>query len=616
MPKPAIALHAPAVLFVGQQHRIEIELTPESDMRVDYIEARLFGNQGWEVGSGKSRVTHEAVFPRLISRLMERGVLPARSNRFAVQFELPYGVAPTHSIDPAHARFEIHVRIGVPWWFDVKYHYMLPVRLPPPAVVQRTPLALRSTSTTAAADQPRIEISLASTRLVAGEVVTGSCAVFHLDDKKPRQVELSLVPSLVLMGRGRIRERTGQGIGMALTLPAGSAGTSVPFELLLPATITPSFETITHKLSWMLFARSGSFFGGKVELAVPLAIVDRAAAATTAKLAEAPRLADERVAALFARFAAAAGWHGGASTADHEHTGQIAVERDAGSCSLRLGYAYRDDGTFVIGRITGPSLGLGLVVTPSSSLRHVFWKDIEVDIDAWDRAHHVVARFADQALPLLAAVVPTLQQVPELGTLVRWTDDELVFERAIANVEGAELAAMGDALARVATTLDTSRSRVAAPPCVVVDATAWQDLARWLDGELVLGNLSIEGKLGQIPVHLGLELDAANQPTAIYATAGNPDDASAATRAVTLSLAHPAADVLGANVAEALVDLLTRWPANIMDLHVTDGTASARLAAPVVETGVVAFDAARVRELVLALAAVLSALEPGAGPYR
>ncbi len=616
MAKPAIALRAPPALFVGQQHTIEVELEPEADMKVDFVEARMWGRQGWEIGSGKHQVTHRVAFPKLVSRFMDRGILPAKKNRFAIQLTVPPGVAPTHQIDPAYAYFEIQVRIGVPWWFDVKYRYLLPVRVPPPTVVQRTPLAIRSTPANAAADRPRIEIGLGSTRLVAGEVVAGSCAVFHLDDRKPREVDLSLVPVLRLLGRGRPRDRAGNGFGMTLTMPAGSAGTSIPFAIQLPMTMTPSFRSVSHELGWRLVARSGSFFRGKVELAVPIEIVDRAAAATTEQITEAPRLADERVAALFATFAGREGWSRRMHRNDADDDGQIVVEREHGDCELRLGYAYRDDGTFVIGRITNPGLGLGLSVSPSSSIRHVFWKDIEVDIDVWDRAHYVAARFADQAIPMLRAVVPTLLQFPELGTLVRWTDDELVFEHGVAAVEGTSLMSSGAALEQVASALDAARASIPPPPGIEVDLDDMRELARWLGGQLAVGDLSITGKLGHVPVELGLEFDEELRPIGVRAAVGNPDDASANARAIALALPHPASDALGAGVAESLVDLLTRWPTDVVDLHVVDGIASARLAIEPIEVGTPKLEVRRVRELVQGLVALLAALDPGAGPYR
>ena len=100
MAKPAIALSAPPVLYAGGDHQVEIEITPEEALKVDYVEARVMGRQGWEVGSGKSRVTHRVVYPTLVTRFMDQGVLPAGRQQFAMRFQLPLDLPPSHSIDP------------------------------------------------------------------------------------------------------------------------------------------------------------------------------------------------------------------------------------------------------------------------------------------------------------------------------------------------------------------------------------------------------------------------------------------------------------------------------------------------------------------------------------
>ena len=228
MAKPAIALSAPPVLYAGGDHQVEIEITPEEALKVDYVEARVIGRQGWEVGSGKSRVSHRVVYPTLLTRFMGQGVLPAGRQQFSMRFQLPHDLPPSHSIDPAWAQLELHVRVAIPWWFDHKYKWIIPVHVPPPPVVQRTPIVTRSTGAHAPADKPRIELSLPSTRLIIGERLQGSVAVFHLDDKKPREVDLQLVPNVTLLGRG-VRERAGGAYAWQVTIPAGSAGQAVPF---------------------------------------------------------------------------------------------------------------------------------------------------------------------------------------------------------------------------------------------------------------------------------------------------------------------------------------------------------------------------------------------------
>lgn len=618
MTKPIIGLSSPSVLFAGGTHQLGFEVALENELKVDYVEAKLVGRQGWEVGSGKSRVSHRVTYPSLVSRFMEQGTLPAGSNRFAMKVQLPRDMPPSHDISPAWARADLHFRIAIPWWFDLKFHWVLPVHVPPPPSVQRTPLATRSTPIDS--DKPRIEVSLPSTRLIVGEHVEGALAVFHLDDKKPREVELQLVPHFVLLGRGT-RERTGGAFGWTITLPAGSAGEAVPFQIAVPKNAVPSFQSASHFLRWSLTARSGSFFGSKVALAIPLEIVDASATATTARLATPPRLADEHIGAVFARFAGARGWQGHRLGDRDPDDARIAIERECGNSTLRLTYAYREDGTFLVARISTPSLGLGLSVTPSSSLRHVFWKDIEVDITAWDREHHVTARYPAQTIPVLKAIVPSLVRLQGLGKLAQWTDDAITFERALSNVEEADLSAADAALTAVVASINAARFQLTPPPSVAIDLPLWQALANSVGAELGIGDLSIDGKLGHVPVTLSLVFDRedVDRPVALIAGAGDPEHASAAARAVTLSLARPASDALASTqLSSAVVEQLTRWSTDILDLHVEDGVATARLPVPVPTTPnlVPTLDHERAKELIHGLAAVLAAIDPGAGPYR
>lgn len=618
MAKPAIGLSAPSVLFAGGTHQVGFEITLEEQLRVDYIEARLVGRQGWEVGSGKSRVAHRVTYPTLVSRFMGQGTLPAGATRFAMTVQLPRDLPPSHEISPAWARIDLHLRIAIPWWFDHKFRWTMPLHVPPPPVVQRTPLATRSTP--ADSDKPRIEVSLPSTRLIVGEYVEGAVAVFHLDDKKPREVELQLVPHFVLLGRGT-RERTGSAFGWTVTLPPGSAGQAVPFQIAIPRTIPPSFQSASHFLRWTLTARSGSFFGSKVALAIPLEIVDASAATTTARLSTPPRLADERVGAVFARFAGASGYQGHRLGNDDPDDARVAIERECGNSTLRLTYAYRDDGTFLVARVATPSLGLGLSVTPSSSLRHVFWKDIEVDITAWDREHHVTARYPEQAIPVLKAIVPALVKLAGLGTLAQWTDDALVFERALPTVEEADLASADAALVALVSAINAARFQLAPPPSIAIELPAWHALAASVGAELGIGDLSIDGKLGHVPVTLSLEFDREDvgRPVALLAGAGDPEHASAAARAVKLALARPASDALASTqLSEAVVAQLVKWPTDILDLRVEDGVATARLpiAPPTTPTALPEVSHERTKELIHGLAAVLAAIDPAAGPYR
>ena len=607
---PDVQVFAPTTWFVGQNAVIEIVVTAKEETKVDFIDVRGTGKQGWEIGAGENRVAQRASFPELAARVMEAGVLPAGTSRYAAQFELPFGCAPSHDLDPAWARFEVFVHVSIPWWIDGRYRFNVPVRVPPPPRVERTPFAVRSTPASAPAGKPRLEVSLASTRLIVGETLVGSCAVFHVDDRKPRELDVMLVPTLKLHRGSRVRDRRAATYNISIPLPAGSAGTNIPFQFRLPESMTPSFKTVTHELSWYLVASYGSFFGGKEEVSVPLDIVDASAAATTARLHVAPRLADERVTAAFQQFAASNGWVVAQSEDDALHP---FIERAHDGCDLGIGYSYRGkDGTYLVARLAHPSLGLGLAVTPSSSLRHVFFRDIEIDLDAWDRAHLVAARSSEQTIPFLRQAAPAaLNAIKAIGPLLRWDDDALVFERPIVSVEDHELRRIATALAELATALAASRGAIATPPGLAVDANAMSDLAKRWRGRFSPGDLAIEGALDNAAIDLGLAWDEEGKPYCMRASVGSPNDASEEARRVSLSMPRPAADALAASTPESLVEKLTAWPPDFRDLHVADGVVSASL---LLDGATV--DAARVRELVEALRAVLVAIDPGASPYR
>ncbi len=619
MAKPEVQVLTAKTLYSGRKARITVEITAKKPTKTDGIYARLFGEQGWVVGGGKQTVSSKVRWPEVIEFELSGPMTLAAgvTTPFIIECTLPPGMAASHDIDPAFARTELRIHVSIPWRLDGRYRFLLPVSVPPPDVVERTPYAVRSNQSSSAADKPRIELSLASTRLVAGETLVGTCAVYHMDDSKEREVQLSLVPMFKLNSRMRDRERRGYALTSKLMLPVGSSGSGVPFRLALPRTMTPNFRSVTHDLEWWLVARTGSFFGGRVDLSVPLEIVDASAAATTAKLTEAPRLGDERIATLFASFAAKYGWKGTDPEVDADDSslaGQFAIEREIGDVLVRIAYDYRgEDGTFLIARVEHRSLGLALNVSPSSTMRHVFWKDIEVDITAWDRAHHVVARSAEQTVPFLRQVVPVLMKSQWLGSMLRWSDTEMVWQNPMATLGMNDLATMDADLSRIALAIIDAEKNIAPPANITVDLDAWRSLASRCKGHLAYGDMSITGTYDGVPVAITPQWSGEGAMTSVRVAYGDPELSGSDLRAVDLALAKPAHDVLGRDVAEALVDTLTRWPADIVNLRVTDGVAGATL---LVAGAPPVLDAARARELIEMLRNVLAALSPGAGPYR
>ena len=618
MAKPDVQVLTAKTLYTGRKARITVEITASRPTKTDGIYARLFGEQGWVISGGKQAISAKTKFPDVLEfelsgpTTLAAGVMTP----FLIEVTLPQGMAPSHEIDPAYARCELRIHISIPWRLDGRYRFLLPVSVPPPEKVERTPFAVRSNQSSSAADKPRLELSLASTRLIAGETVVGTCAVYHMDDSKDRELELSLVPILKLSSKMRERDRRGAPLTTKLKMPAGSSGSGVPFRLALPRAMTPSFRSITHDLEWWLVARTGSFFGGRVDVSAPLEIVDASAAVTTAKLTEAPRLGDERIATLFAAFAAKYGWTGGDPEELDDHgapTGQFSIEREVGDATIRIAYDYRGEaGTFLIARVEHRTLGLALGVAPSSTMRHVFWKDLEVDISAWDRAHHVVARSGEQTIPFLRQVVPVLMKARWLGSMLRWSDTEMVWQVPMTSVGMNDLATMDLDLSRIATAIADAQAKIIPPANVAFEIDGWRALATRCKGYLAYGDLSISGTYDGVPVAITPQWHEGTM-TALRVVYGDPELAGEDLRAIDLALSKPAHEVLGRDVAEPLVDTLTRWPDDIVNLRVDDGVAGATL---LLSGSPPVLDAARARELVEMLRNVLAALSPASGPYR
>ena len=588
-----IELRTHVPLHPGQRARLELAITSDRETTIDYIALRLVGNQGW--GDAFDSVH----YPDLERRLMGPGLLPPGTRTFVASFQLPRDLPPTHALRPAWSRLEVIVDIAIPWWPDRHKVFELPVRWQPPPRVDAVPLAVRSAGLPSG---PRLELSLASTRLVAGASVSGACAMFGVEDHGPRELELSLVPVI----RARRVDRTFESgaVIFRITLPAGSGGTSRPFTLRVPNDLTPSFVTQSHEVGWQLVARTRFMRYDKLEVRVPVEVVAAGAAVSYAQLPAGPPLTDQRVGRAFEEFARQHGWR---AAEGREPDEQLAIEREVGDAALRLACAHRvGSGTQLVARIAHAPLGLGLSVVPTTRLRALVTRDVAIDMPAWDRAHHVAARSEEQVVPFLRVIVPTLVATSEaLGSIASWTDEVLAFERSTANTTVAELARTAAALERVAAAI--ARTPIAPPPDVHLDLDAWQALARELGGRLVVGDVSIRGALDQLDVAVALAWDDTGRPHAIAVHVGPAEVAAE----LELTLAQPVAEAAGEPAAEPVRELLARWPEDFVDLRVAEGIASAAW-----RFGEGPLDAARVRELALALRGLLAALEPGAGPYR
>jgi hypothetical protein len=598
-PAPRIAVRAPRVLTAGASADIVVELVADRPTRIRHVDVELIGRQGWR-SSASGDLANEMIGPRASWRVRGEGELPAGATRFTMRCALPE-LPPSHDIGPGHASLVLSVHVAMPWWEErpwwpsTRRSFALVVRGKPPASVVRTPLACRTATTTETA--PRLELALASTRLVIGERVPGSCALFHVDDRKPYVVTLQFVPVLQLHGARGHRSQPGVAFRATVELPAGSTGKTVPFSLQLPGQLTPSFRGATHDLAWRLVVGVElSLLGGKLELTVPIEVIDAAAAAGAPRLDRAPRLTDQRAAQLFDRYAATnPAWR--VVEPDDDDDAHV-LARSIDDSALRLAYRYRGrGGTFLRATIATPSLGLGLRVTP----RRAPGGGPVGAQRPWQRAHDVAARFDSQAAPVVRVVSAAMTGARALGTLVEWRDDAVVYERPIKALDAGAITAAAAALVRVDAAIRAARAAVEPPPDVELDVPAWRALASRWHGRFNPGDVSLTGTLHGRTVEIAVDRGDDHVLRAIVARVGHAADAAG----------RIDRDGLDATIAQVVAG----WPASVTDLAVSDDGARAQIALDAARLPALV-DAAEARALAERLAALLAALVPTSGPYR
>jgi hypothetical protein len=184
----------------------------------------------------------------------------------------------------------------------------------------------------------------------------------------------------------------------------------------------------------------------------------------------------------------------------------------------------------------------------------------------------------------------------DLGALVRWDDDEIVFERP-ATIDEATLRAMSASLERLARAIEAARTAIRPPPRIAVDTTEWAELARELGGEVAPGDLAIRGKVGVHPVVIRIDARA------ITVELGSKRSTSPNALPSRFAIANP-------SKSDDPIVAHATWRPGVKDLVLEQGVVRATLSLHG------RIEAEPVRELVEALRHVHAALVPQAGMYR
>jgi hypothetical protein len=260
-------------------------------------------------------------------------------------------------------------------------------------------------------------------------------------------------------------------------------------------------------------------------------------------------------------------------------------------------------------------LGLGLAVTPGSTTRHLFWRDVEIGVPAWDRAHHVRARDGEQVRDYLRRLAPALAAVPgRAGALGR---PRRHHRRAVRRGEYAAPGG-GDAAGRGAGGATGARARAATARRATWRSTGTSG-ARWPASSTPASRRATPRSTARstarrcTPACAGPTMATLRD---LRVWVGDAASASALARATVLSLPAPAAGALATGVPPALTELLLGWPDDHVDLDLRGGVASASLRLVPGPDGRAVVSADATIELARRLRTLLAALGAERTPFR
>lgn len=376
--RPRVALLAkPLELTAGEQVELRVRVDAPRPRKIE--RADLWLRQLVRSSKGTSK-RFELHAPLCGSRTLPEGLTELTS--FA---RIPSSALPDHAGRWVGVSTVVSVSLMSRWRFDVKRSFQLRVR-GTEHTGSSEPLIFSSRSR--GRDEPHLEGSLDRSVLWPGGMLTGRVAAIGADC---RRLEVYLVVTeedgTAARPGGRWRLRVDREL---------KAGESVPFAMSVPAGVTPTFRSDRAAVAWAVELHADRAFARDLTLRIPVKMAPSAMAPGAS--VSAPKVGDERVAALWERVAAQTGstFEGGVL---RDRVGPVDLTIRPGAEALEAHLAF-------------PALGIDLVGGEREGLRRLVGAGkVPALGDHWNRHFYAGAREPAQAEAFLGCALGHLVAV-------------------------------------------------------------------------------------------------------------------------------------------------------------------------------------------------------------
>jgi hypothetical protein len=353
--RPNVKLwHGPNVV-PGSRVPVTLELTFKTETPVSCIDVELRGFEFAGYGAGNQRRTAEWKNVAL-RRTFEGQTYKPGTYKYELTFDLPF-VPPTHVGLDARVRYELFVRVDIPWWPDRTAAYELPVGFPlaepyPPKPVVYT------TRDESGSTEPAIELSVDTMDASINEMISGQISITDLGARTCRSVELAVV-QLENLREPTVFSRHTTRFGRRLHTGQPPDGETLPFSIRLPRGLHPSFEGKLYGTSAILEVKCDIALGTDVVLRAPLIVRPPLNAPRTLGPELIQPVGKGRLHRVFSVVAGRLGLA-------YNEQRRLLTGR-AGNIAFTMGLTHQQDGYYRYVRYEFPSLGVDFLVEPKGT---------------------------------------------------------------------------------------------------------------------------------------------------------------------------------------------------------------------------------------------------------
>lgn len=280
-PKVTVCLD-PSAPTPGQRLHVHVHLESRTETPYDAIEIALVGRESHY--NTKTRIDKNRDVLRLRATY-PAGVLSPGSSDWKTHFDLPKDIPPAYAKENITIRYDLLVRVRIPWWLDRRARYEVPVRARATSLLKAKPAVYSTQAGERRGLDPVLEVSLEGSTLPVGDQFSGAVAITGLGNRNIRCIELSV--AVIKTTLGQILNETTEINSRTWVLHEGTPqdGVSVPFQVTIPEEFPITFQTPLVKVEHVLTVTAVVAFGKDILLRIPM-VAKRRKTSNQVKLAE------------------------------------------------------------------------------------------------------------------------------------------------------------------------------------------------------------------------------------------------------------------------------------------------------------------------------------------